>query len=71
MLTQNNIGLVQTHSILLRYFFKFRFNFELLNTLFCFAFPDDWLERLEEPGKDIFPGTESETIKCPLGNCVS
>lgn len=70
MLTQNNIDLVQTHNILLRYFSKFRFFFELLNTLFCFAFPD-WLERLEEPGKDIFPGTESEAIKSPLEKCAS
>lgn len=49
-------------------------NIDLVQThnilLFCFAFPD-WLEKLEEPGKDIFPGAESEAIKCPLGKCVS
>lgn len=63
MVTQSNIDLVQTHNILLRYFSEFRFNFELLNVLFCMEFPD-WLEKYEEPGKDIFPGTESAAINC-------
>lgn len=56
MLTQSNIDLVQTHSIFLSYFSKLRFTFELLNALFCMEFPDG-LEKFEEPGKDIFPGT--------------
>lgn len=39
---------------------------ELLYGPFCMMLPDP-LEKFQEPGKDIFPGTESEAINCPLG----